>query len=169
MANSNSGGQLARNFRSGQIVESLAGDLCRPFMSMVRVEQEEDFGIDFIGTLLKESKRTYSAEQSCMVQVKIASSARFHRKGLGITWLKQLVLPYLPLVIDRNKSMAFLYTLNDWHRVIHLCVVDEYVFVLDDDLDNDPCDSFFLWATRLCHGILMMLVIPIFVNGRTQL
>ncbi|WP_219702753.1 hypothetical protein [Marinomonas lutimaris] len=139
----NSGGQLARNFRSGQIAESLAVILCRPFMSMAQIEQEEDFGIDLIGTLLKESKLTYSAEESCMIQVKISSSARFKIEGLGVTWLKQLFLPYFPLVIDRTKSMAFLYTLNDWHEVIHLSVVDEYIFVLDDDLENDPCDSFF--------------------------
>lgn len=143
MENSNAGGQLARNFRPGQIAEGLAFDLCRPFMAMAHIEQEEDFGIDFIGTLLRQSSRTYSAEQSCMIQAKISGSARFHIKGLGINWLRQLVLPYFPLVIDRTKSTASLYTLNDWHWVIHLTLVNEYVFVLEDDMDNDPGDSFF--------------------------
>lgn len=143
MGNSNAGGQVPRNFRPGQIAEGIAFDLCRPFMAMARVEQEEDFGIDFIGTLLRQSSKTYSAEQSCMIQAKIASSARFHIKGLGINWLRQLVLPYFPLVVDREKSKVYLYTLNDWHWVIHLTLVNEYIFVLEEDMDNDPCDSFF--------------------------
>lgn len=143
MAKENAGGQVARNFRPGQIAEGLAFDLCRPFMAMARVEQEEDFGIDFIGTLLKQSSRTFNAEQSCMLQAKISSAARFHIKGLGINWLRQLVLPYFPLVIDRSTSTAYLYTLNNWHCVIHLSEVQEYVFVLEDDMENDPGDSFF--------------------------
>lgn len=143
MANNDSGGQVARNFRPGQIAEGLAFDLCRPFMAMARVEQEEDFGIDFIGTLLKQSSKTYNAELSCMIQAKIATAARFHIKGLGVTWLRQLVLPYFPLVIDRAQCKASFYTLNDWHWVIHLSMVDEYVFVLDDDMENDPGDCFF--------------------------
>ncbi|HHY0435701.1 TPA: hypothetical protein ACVU31_002490 [Vibrio parahaemolyticus] len=143
MGKKNSGGQLARNFRPGQIAEGLALHLCRPFMAMAHIEQEEDFGIDFIGTLLKQSSHTYTAELSCMIQAKISTSARFTIKGLGVTWLKQLVLPYFPLVVDRLKSTAYLYTLNDWHKVIHLSLVDEYIFVLDEDLINDPFDSFF--------------------------
>ncbi|PKL20969.1 MAG: hypothetical protein CVV48_10360 [Spirochaetae bacterium HGW-Spirochaetae-4] len=143
MGNNNKGGQLARNFRSGQIAEGLAFDLCRPFMAMARIEQEEDFGIDFIGTLLRKSTQTYTAEQSCMIQAKISSSARFHIKGLGVNWLRQLVLPYFPIVIDRDQSKAFLYTLNDFHYIIHLSFVNEYVFVLEEDMENDPCDSFF--------------------------
>ncbi|HCG8575753.1 TPA: hypothetical protein NJ542_004370 [Vibrio parahaemolyticus] len=143
MGKNNSGGQLARNFRPGQIAEGLALQLCRPFMAMAHIEQEEDFGIDFIGTLLKQASYTYTAESSCMIQAKISTSARFTIKGLGVTWLKQLVLPYFPLVVDRSKSTAHLYTLNDWHKVIHLSLVDEYIFVLDDDLANDPFDSFF--------------------------
>lgn len=143
MASNNAGGQIARNFRSGQIAEGLAIDLFRPFMAVARVDQEEDFGIDFIGTLLRQSSRTYSAEQSCMFQVKISSAARFHIKGIGVNWLRQLVIPYFPVVIDRNTSTAHVYTLNDWHRVIHLSVVDEYIFVLDSDMENDPGDSFF--------------------------
>ena len=143
MTGNNAGGQIARNFRPGQIAEGLAVQLCRPFMAIARVEQEEDFGIDFIGTLLRQSSRTYSAEQSCMLQAKISSAARFHIKGLGVNWLKQLVLPYFPLVIDREASTAYLYTLNDWHWVIHISAVNEYVFVLEDDMENDPGDSFF--------------------------
>lgn len=143
MASDNAGGQIARNFRSGQIAEGLAIDLFRPFMAVARVDQEEDFGIDFIGTLLRQSSRTYSAEQSCMFQVKISSAAKFHIKGIGVDWLRQLVIPYFPVVVDRQTSTAHVYTLNDWHRVIHLSIVDEYVFVLDDDMKNDPGDSFF--------------------------
>lgn len=143
MAQNNKGGQIARNFRSGQIAESLAFSLCRPFMAMARIEQEEDFGIDFIGTLLRKSSKTYIAEQSCMIQAKISSSARFKIQGLGVNWLRQLVLPYFPLVVNRDKSEATLFTLNDWHRVIHISRIDEYVFVLDNDIMNDPRDSFF--------------------------
>lgn len=143
MASDNAGGQIARNFRPGQIAEGLAIDLCRPFMAIARVDQEEDFGIDFIGTLLRQSSRTYSAEQSCMLQAKISSAARFHIKGIGVNWLRQLVLPYFPLVIDRATSTAYIYTLNDWHWVIHLSRVEEYVFVLDGEMENDPRDSFF--------------------------
>ncbi|WKE65429.1 hypothetical protein PVT67_17450 [Gallaecimonas kandeliae] len=143
MASDNAGGQIARNFRPGQIAEGLAIELFRPFMAVARVDQEEDFGIDFIGTLLKQSSRTYSAEQSCMFQVKISSAARFHIKGIGVNWLRQLVIPYFPVVIDRDTSTAHVYTLNHWHRVIHLSMVDEYIFVLDDDMENDPGDSFF--------------------------
>ena len=143
MGSSNIGGQLARNFRPGQIAEGLAFDLCRPFMAMAHLDQEEDFGIDFIGTLLKQSKKTISAELSCMIQAKISGSARFHIKGLGVNWLRQLVLPYFPLVVDRSASSATLFTLNRWHWVVHLSRVEEYVFVLEEDMDNDPCDSFF--------------------------
>lgn len=143
MAKKDVGGRIARNFRPGHIAESLATDLCRPFLAIAKVEQEEDFGVDFVGTLLRRSARVMIAEQSCMIQVKISSSARFEFRGDGIHWLRQLVLPYFPLVVDRATSSASLFTLNDWHRVIFPTLVDEYVFVLPDDMQNDPGDSFF--------------------------
>lgn len=137
------GGRIARNFRPGHIAEGLAADLCRPFLAIARVGQEEDFGVDLVGTLLRQSGRVMIAEQSCMIQVKIRTAARFEIRGDGINWLRQLLLPYFPLVVDRETSSASLYTLNDWHRVIFPTLVDEYVFVLPDDMENDPGDSFF--------------------------
>lgn len=143
MSDKDTGGRISRNFRPGHIAESLAIDLCRPFLAIARVEQEEDFGVDFVGTLLRQAARVMIAEQSCMIQVKISTSARFEFRGEGIDWLRQLVLPYFPLVVDRAASSAALFTLNDWHRVIFATLVDEYVFVLPDDMENDPGDSLF--------------------------
>lgn len=143
MLDKDTGGRLPRNFRPGHIAESLAIELCRPFFAIARIEQEEDFGVDFVGTLLRQASRVMIAEQSCLIQVKINTSARFEFRGEGVNWLRQLVLPYFPLVVDRPTSTASLYTLNDWHRVIFPTLVDEYVFVLPDDMENDPGDSFF--------------------------
>lgn len=104
MADKDTGGRLHRNFRPGHIVESLEIILCRPFFAIARIEQEEDFGVDFVGTLLRQSLRVMIAEQSCLIQVKISTSARFEFRGEGVNWLRKLVLPYFPLVVDRSYT-----------------------------------------------------------------
>lgn len=110
--------------------EELAADLCRPFHAIARLEQEkrrtEDFGVDYVGTLLHQSSCVMIAEQACIIQVKISSFTRFEFRGEGISWLRQLVLPYSPLVVDWETSSASLFTLNDWHRVIFPSLVDGY-------------------------------------------
>lgn len=80
----NIGGRLAANFRRANIAEGLAIQMFRPFSAVSPVPREEDFGIDFIGTLIKKDGRTLVAEDSFVVQIKTVSSPIFSFSGEGI-------------------------------------------------------------------------------------
>lgn len=137
------GGRLAANFRAANVAEGLGIQLLRPVAAIATVPREEDYGVDLIATLLRREGRCLVAEDSFVVQIKTHTAARFKIEGDGIRWFRQLRLPYLPLVVNLDKAEATLFTLNPWHDVIHATLVDKYVFVLDEDMDNDPGDEFF--------------------------
>lgn len=131
------GGRIAANFRRANVAEGLAIDMVRPFAAVAPVPREEDYGIDLIATLLEKDGRVLVARESFVVQIKTHTSPRFEFSGAGIQWLRDLTLPYFPLIINLDEAKASLYTLNEWHRVIHPSIVQRYVFCPEpDELDD---------------------------------
>lgn len=154
MAEEHKGGRLAANPRRGNIVEGVAAQMLRPFAAVAQVAREEDFGIDLIGTLIRREGRCLVAEDSFNIQIKTHSSAKFAFEGDGVAWLKRLRLPYFPLVLNLDIAEARLYTLNEWHRVLHTSVVDKFVFVEPEELQNDPGDEYFSLGEPLMRWTL---------------
>ncbi|WP_236979688.1 hypothetical protein [Membranihabitans maritimus] len=130
------GGRIAANFRKANIAEELAILLFKPFCAIAKVTRQEDYGIDFIGTLLKRTGKIYSAQDSFVAQIKIQSSPRFEFSGEGVNWLKSLRLPYFPIIVNLEKSSVSLYTLNRWHHPIFTSILTQYNFVVQNDYDE---------------------------------
>jgi hypothetical protein len=148
----NIGGRIAANFRKANIAEGVAMQLLRPFAAIAPVPREEDHGIDVICTLLREEPRTLVAEDSFVVQIKTHTSAAFEFQGDGIAWLRQLTLPYFPLVMNLDTGTASLYTLNRFHMPIHTSLVSRYVFCVEgDDMDDFPLhEPLMEWSLADC-------------------
>jgi hypothetical protein len=117
--------------------------MLRPFAAIAPVPREEDFGLDLIGTLIRHEGSVLIAEDSFGVQIKTHTAARFTVKGEGVRWLRELKLPYFPVVVNLDRGRVSLFTLNTWQWVIQVAAVRQYTFVLDEDLENDPGDEFF--------------------------
>jgi len=83
------------------------------------VPREEDYGIDIIGTLLRRNGKVYVAEDSLAVQIKTRTSANFPFNGDGIRWIRELNLPYFPVVAALDSATLSLFTLNS-HRTAFL-------------------------------------------------
>lgn len=149
----NKGGRIAANFRKANIAEELAILLFKPFCAIAHVLRQEDFGIDFIGTLLKKNGRVYSAQNSFIAQIKIQSSPKFEFSGEGVTWLKSLELPYFPITVNLENSSVSVYSLNEWHHPIFTSILTRYNFVVQnaycegDGLDDFPLgDPIMEWS-----------------------
>jgi hypothetical protein len=143
------GGRLAANFRSANIAEGLAMQMLRPFAALAPVPREEDYGIDLIGTLIRRAGRVYVAEDSFFVQIKTRTSADFPLSGDGIRWLRELDLPYFPVVVDLGRATLSLFTVNH-HRLAFArdVLVSNINFTLDGDgLDDFPLgDPLLTWS-----------------------
>lgn len=143
------GGRLASNFRAANIAEGLAFQMLRPFAALAPVPREEDYGIDAIGTLIRHAGRVYVAEDSFCVQVKTRTSADFPLSGDGIRWLRELDLPYFPVVVDLHRATLSLFTVNH-HRVAFArdVLISNINFTLDGDgLDDFPLgDPLLTWS-----------------------
>jgi len=137
------GGRIAANFRNANIAEELAILLFKPFCAIANVPRQEDFGIDFIGTLLKKNGRVFSAQNSFLAQVKIQSSPIFQFSGEGVTWLRKLQLPYFPITVNLQNSSVSVYSLNRWHHPIFTSILTTYNFVVQNDFcEGDGLDDF---------------------------
>ena len=138
--NSTKGGHLAANFRSANIAEGLAIQMLRTFTAVAPVAREEDYGIDLVATLLRRAGKVYVAEESFFVQIKTASSANFTIAGDGIQWLRQLALPYFPVVVDLSSAALSLFTINNHRTAIDIYSrVSKLVFTTcGDGLDDFP-------------------------------
>lgn len=137
------GGRIAANFRNANIAEELAILLFKPFCAIAHVPRQEDYGIDFIGTLLKKNGKVFSAQDSFVAQIKIQSSPIFEFSGEGVTWLKSLHLPYFPITVYLNKSSVSVYSLNKWHHPIFTSILSKYNFVVQNDFcEGDRLDDF---------------------------
>jgi hypothetical protein len=138
------GGRLAANFRRANIAEGLAVQMLRPFAAIAQVPREEDHGIDVIGTLLRREGRTLVAAASFVVQVKTYTAPHFTFVGDGVRWLKELELPYFPMVANLDEGKVDLFSLNEHHGKIHNTLVDKYVFVPTwEEMAQDPGDDYF--------------------------
>lgn len=139
----NIGGRIAANFRRANIAEGLAIQMFRPFCAVSPLPREEDFGIDFIGTLIKKDGKTYLAEDSFAVQIKTVSSPTFSFSGNGIEWLRNLEIPYFPVVADLNTGKISIYSLNKFYLPLFVSVVDCYNFVVQNEYnEGDGLDDF---------------------------
>jgi hypothetical protein len=137
------GGRLAANFRNANIAEGLAIQMFRSFAAIAPIPREEDYGIDFIGTLIRKEGKALVAEDSFLVQVKVATSPIFSFSGDGVNWLRNLKLPYFPVVVDLTLGMVSVYSLNKFHRVIYPSLVNTYNFVIQNEhCDGDGLDDF---------------------------
>ena len=139
----NIGGRLAANFRRANISEGLAIQMFRPFCAVSPFPREEDFGIDFIGTLIKKDGRTYLAEDSFAVQIKTVSSPVFSFSGNGVEWLKNLKTPYFPVIVDLNNGKISIFSLNRYHMPLFASAVKVYNFVVQNEFnEGDGMDDF---------------------------
>jgi hypothetical protein len=132
------GGALAANFRRANIAEGLAIQMIRAFAAVAPVPREEDFGIDLLGTLLYRKGKRLIARDSFFAQVKTHTAAHFDFAGDGIDWLRQMRLPYFPVVANLEEASVSLYTVNH-HRLAfaHHSRVEKIVFCIDADGLND--------------------------------
>lgn len=144
--NANVGGRLAANFRAGTIAEVFAANLMQAFAAIAPIPRHEDYGLDLVGTLLKRMGKVCVAENSFVAQVKIRTSANFVYRGDGLRWLRNLELPYFPVVADLSKATVALYTIN-YHRPAFLRGV--LVDVVNFTIDGDGFDDFPLGAPLL--------------------
>ena len=133
------GGRLAANFRRANIAEGLAIQMFRPFAAVAPVPREEDFGVDLIATLLRSAGKCMIAENSFWAQVKIRTAAHFLIEGDGVNWLRQLKIPYFPVVVDLAKAELSLYTINQYLMPIFASVVSRYNFCVESE--DFPCDG----------------------------
>ncbi len=130
----NRGGRIAANFRSANIAEGLAIQMLRPFSAVAPVPREEDYGIDLIGTLMRRSGKVYVAENSFAVQIKTRTSADFPLYGDGIRWLRELDMPYFPVVADLGRVTLSLFTINRHRCALALhSLVSKIIFTVDGD------------------------------------
>jgi len=137
------GGRLAANVRRANIAEGLAVQMFRPFAAIATVPREEDYGIDFVATLIQRNGKTLEAEDSFVVQVKTHTAARFSFAGDGIKWLCQLQLPYFPVVANLNDATVSVYTLNSFHVPLHASRVQRFNFCVPGCCDEcDGLDDF---------------------------
>jgi hypothetical protein len=137
------GGRLAANFRRANIAEGMAIQMFRPFSAVSPIPREEDYGIDFIGTLIRKEGKAYVAEDSFVVQIKTASSPVFSFSGEGIKWLRSLKLPYFPAVVDLNNGTISVYSLNKFYHPLFTSVVTSYNFVVQNEhCEGDGLDDF---------------------------
>jgi hypothetical protein len=128
------GGRIAANFRSANIAEGLAVQMLRPFAAVAPVPREEDYGIDLIGTLMRRSGKVFVAERSFAVQVKTRTAAEFPLSGEGLRWLRELDVPYFPLVADLGRATMSLFTINEHRRAFaHYTAVSKINYTLDGD------------------------------------
>jgi hypothetical protein len=137
------GGRIAANFRNANIAEELAILLFKPFCAIANVLRQEDYGIDFIGTLLRKNGKVLSAENSFVAQIKIQSSPVFQFSGEGVEWLRNLELPYFPITVNLNDSSVSVYSLNSWLHPIFTSIVSKYNFVVQNEFCvGDGLDDF---------------------------
>lgn len=137
------GGRLAANFRKANLAEGLAIQMFRPFSAIAPVPREEDFGIDFIATLIRKDGKVLVAEDSFLLQVKTSTAPYFKFSGEGITWLKSLRLPYFPVVVDLVNGSISIYTLNQYHFPLYASAVNVYNFcVQNESYEGDGLDDF---------------------------
>lgn len=106
--------------------------MLRPFAAVAPVPREEDYGIDIVATLLRQTGKALTANDSFFVQVKTHTSASFTFVGDGIEWLRSLRLPYFPLVANLDKATASFYTLNPHRKAIQLGRIQKLDFVTED-------------------------------------
>ena len=151
MTTRDTGGALAANFRRANIAEGLAIQMIRPFAAVAPVPREEDFGIDLVGTLLVRDGRRLLARESFFVQVKIQTAARFEFAGDGIDWLRQMRLPYFPVVVNLEEASVSLYTINRQRLAFaHHSLVERVIYCVDGDgLDDFPLgDPLMKWTLQ---------------------
>ncbi len=127
------GGRIAANPRHANIAEGIAIQMFRPFAAVAPVPREEDHGIDFIGTIMQKNGKVLSTGDSFVAQIKTHTAATFSFAGEGIDWLRNMKLPYFPIVMNLDTSTLQLFTLNEFHLPLHASPFARYDFCVRND------------------------------------
>jgi len=117
-------GQLEYRFRQGNRSEYLAQYLLSALGLAVKVQREEDVGIDFHCTLAEKEKNLLRFFLPYNVQVKSLSVERITYGGFSKTrqwkrheveWLVRQTIPYFVAITDKEKGRLDLFhTVNRW-------------------------------------------------------
>jgi hypothetical protein len=112
-------GKLDQNLRRGHLAQQFGINLLCAFCAVAPVPQEEDVGLDAIGTILRRDGRNLFAEGSFGVQFKAKSVREIPYKQDQYDWLRRLNLPFFIGSVDIPAQAVALYAT---HHV--LCRVD---------------------------------------------
>jgi hypothetical protein len=123
-------GRRWKDFRSGDWNEELGILLLKAVAAVAPVPRQEDFGLDAIATLLRDDDTGdyLLTEESFYVQLKSDSERKVKYAGHGVSWLKNLQLPFLIGQVDKKDASLALYPthrlsqvlLEGPHKEIHL-------------------------------------------------
>jgi hypothetical protein len=103
-------GTLENNLRRAYLQEELGVYLLRTFAAVATIERPQDFGIDAIATLLRQSTtRKLIAEDTFFVQLKAGSVKEVVFDEAQLTWYRQLELPYFIGSVDPQLAELSLY------------------------------------------------------------
>ncbi|HSZ58351.1 MAG TPA: hypothetical protein VK797_21985 [Tepidisphaeraceae bacterium] len=112
-----SGGYIANNLRQGYRAEYLARYILSEFGPCVRIDQENDYGIDLLGTLMKKVGTGGVVSSAYTVQVK-SGSEKFGYGAHAMEWLRSFNLPVLMCRASRATNDVKLYSTWMIHHLI---------------------------------------------------
>src|SRR5262245_38945897 len=95
-------GRRHKDFRSGDLVESLGMVLLKSIAAVAEVSRTEDVGFDAVATLLRPGHNDFLlAEDSFFVQIKSSSVRRIDYGHDEVAWLRELQLPFFIASVDK--------------------------------------------------------------------
>jgi hypothetical protein len=115
-------GRIRTSFRSGNLSEHLGLLLLKGIAAVADVARPEDIGLDAIATLLRRDKDgNCYAEDSFLVQLKVASMTSIQYKGHELEWFVSQTQPLFIGLVSLAASQISLYpTLFVNHAVLSL-------------------------------------------------
>jgi hypothetical protein len=128
-------GTLDDNLRRGGLHETMGHHLLRGFAAVAPFPREQDYGIDFVATLLKrEGGRSLAADRTIAVQTKSVSERSITYDGAAARWLRDMDLPFFIGSVDTDNDSMALYSTHEFHRVYVEGAYETYRL----DLDPEP-------------------------------
>ena len=125
-------GTLDDNLRRGSLHETMGHHLLRGFAAVAPFPREQDYGIDFVATLLKrELARSLAADRTIAVQTKSVSERSITYDGAAARWLRDLDLPFFIGSVDTDNNSMALYSTHQFHRVYVEGAYETYRLDLD--------------------------------------
>ncbi len=113
-----SGGYITNNFRQGYRAEYLAKYIISQFGPCDRINQENDYGIDLIATIMKKVGTGGVVSLIYGIQVK-SGNAQFHYSGEQlIDWIKAYNIPIIMCRANRDSGSVQLYSTWPLHHLV---------------------------------------------------